>query len=586
MATARAQQAYAYYISIGYTPVQAAGIVGNLMQESGQNLSVDVVGDSGTAFGVAQWRGDRLTALRSFAASRGTDWRDFDTQLAFVDHELKTTERRAGDLLRSATTVPDATAAMISYERPQGWTTSNPRGGHGWTTRLSYAAQLSGIDPMAYTAPAATPAAQGAINAATGPAAGLPAPAPAPGSQRLFRPISEARTAREAGGTPRLDELSSIIQQRRAGMNPLLDRLQNFFQTRQAARQQNQTAPTPPAPIPATAARPSSGGGGGARLAGYDPAVEQAQRELAAAGFDPGPIDGLMGPRTRAAMQAREAAGAMPAPTAPQGGGMPRPSIMDRTMAAVKGGVGQMQVTGPAVPGKTPAPLPRANIARPGVAAPVMGDGMVNRSYTQPTGQMAPRPVTGDGMANRQFTMPTGQMPAPAGPPPGWSPIPPMDPRIYAGSGRQEGERAAFEEEMANEAFRSLGPMLAAATPPPPPAAGGGILGPMAGPGAGGRPVSTNPTTLVANTGTPFSREDAVNRGFMPAGRDDFGLQNGFFRDLPGFMAAGFPMTTPQTPGQTALRQPVTSTTPPMPNMPLRGMPIPPWWRALMGAGV
>lgn len=471
---------------------------------------------------------------------------------------------------------------------------------------------------MAYAAPAGTPAGQSAINAAAGPAAGLPAPAPAPGSQRLFRPRSEAIAAREAGGTPRLDELSNIIQQRRAGMNPLLERLQNFIQTRRAARQEDQ-APTPPAPIPANAASPAGGGGG----SNADPAVTQLQQELAAAGFDPGPIDGLMGPRTRAAMAARDAAGpAMPA--APAGGGLPRPSIMDRTMAGVKGGVSFASM--PARPGdgdKAPAPLPNPNIARPGVAAPVMGDGMVNRSYTQPTGQMAPRPVTGDGMVNRQYTMPTGQMPAAPATNPQFAQMLALEEALAR---QQAGEPQRIAEQDARwqqrdaavaaappaaparmnwglpiqpqnpasvptpSANPTLGPMLAGYQMPPPQAASpGGVLPtppPMTGPGSGGMPVSTNPTTLVGNTGTPFTREDAVNRGFMPAGRDDFGLQNGFFRDLPGFNAQNPPLVTPQTLGQTALRQPVTTTTPTMPNMPLRGMAIPPWWRQFMGTGV
>jgi hypothetical protein len=39
----------------GPNPAQAAGIVGNLMQESG-SLKTTAIGDQGTAFGVSQWR--------------------------------------------------------------------------------------------------------------------------------------------------------------------------------------------------------------------------------------------------------------------------------------------------------------------------------------------------------------------------------------------------------------------------------------------------------------------------------------------------------------------------------------------------
>ena len=42
----------------------------------------------------------------------------------------------------------------------------------------------------------------------------------------------------------------------------------------------------------------------------YDPRVEALQKELKAQGFDPGPFDGVMGPRTQAAVNARNTANA------------------------------------------------------------------------------------------------------------------------------------------------------------------------------------------------------------------------------------------------------------------------------------
>ena len=39
------------------------------------------------ASGLAQWYKTRFDSLQSFAASKGTDWSDFDTQLAFFKHE-------------------------------------------------------------------------------------------------------------------------------------------------------------------------------------------------------------------------------------------------------------------------------------------------------------------------------------------------------------------------------------------------------------------------------------------------------------------------------------------------------------------
>lgn len=65
---------------------------------------------------------------------------------------------------------------------------------------------------------------------------------------------------------------------------------------------------------------PSGGGGGG----GGDSSVRQLQTDLRNAGFDPGPIDGIMGPKTRAAMAARDRAnggGGGGGGSAPSGGG-------------------------------------------------------------------------------------------------------------------------------------------------------------------------------------------------------------------------------------------------------------------------
>jgi hypothetical protein len=120
----RGNQVYDAFIEYGYTPAQAAAIVGHLVQESGVRPS-GAVGDGGTAFGLAQWRGERFDALKKFAADRGKEWTDFGTQIAFIDHELRTTESTAGNALRAATTVEDAVAAFMGFERPQGWTPGN-----------------------------------------------------------------------------------------------------------------------------------------------------------------------------------------------------------------------------------------------------------------------------------------------------------------------------------------------------------------------------------------------------------------------------------------------------------------------------
>ncbi len=63
--------------------------------------------------------------------------------------------RRAGDAIRAATNVTDATRAGMAYERPQGWTPGNPEAGSGWANRLGEAQRLAGGAAGAPASPAA-----------------------------------------------------------------------------------------------------------------------------------------------------------------------------------------------------------------------------------------------------------------------------------------------------------------------------------------------------------------------------------------------------------------------------------------------
>jgi hypothetical protein len=151
----RSNAAIRYYQSRGWTREQAAGIVGNLLAESKLNTGARNPGDGrdGTdSIGIAQWNSDRARNLKKFAAANKADWQDFEVQLAFVDHELRTSEKGAGDALRKARNLDEATAAFIGYERPAGWSAANPRGGHNYSGRLKYAAQAAGekVNPEWY----------------------------------------------------------------------------------------------------------------------------------------------------------------------------------------------------------------------------------------------------------------------------------------------------------------------------------------------------------------------------------------------------------------------------------------------------
>lgn len=117
----REKQAYNYFISKGYSPEASAGIVGNLMHESG--LRTGAEGDKGlkggSSFGIAQWREGRYSNLQDFSNKRGSKWNDFNNQLEFVHHELQTTERNTYNKLLKVKTPEEASNVfMRGFERP------------------------------------------------------------------------------------------------------------------------------------------------------------------------------------------------------------------------------------------------------------------------------------------------------------------------------------------------------------------------------------------------------------------------------------------------------------------------------------
>lgn len=152
------QQAYQFLIAQGYSPVAAAGIVGNLVQESGVNPTVNP-GDSGSAHGIAQWRGDRWAGLQDYARQNKGSVNDLNTQLGYLDYELR---NRYGDTyqkLMNARTPGDAAGAFaLGYERPKGAETGIASNVDGWGNRLSAAQSIYGA-PVSYQQTAqATPA--------------------------------------------------------------------------------------------------------------------------------------------------------------------------------------------------------------------------------------------------------------------------------------------------------------------------------------------------------------------------------------------------------------------------------------------
>lgn len=116
--TPDASDAIEKFEKMGWSRAQAIGIVNNLQAESGGKLNHRAVGDSGTAFGVAQWRDERVDMFKKVmgvALSESTR----DQQYAFVNWELRNTHKAAGDKLKAAKTAEDASRVVtLDFEIP------------------------------------------------------------------------------------------------------------------------------------------------------------------------------------------------------------------------------------------------------------------------------------------------------------------------------------------------------------------------------------------------------------------------------------------------------------------------------------
>jgi len=104
----------------GFTDSEAAGITGNIAQES--MFDTEALSKDGyNSHGLVQWTGDRKTHLEQFARENGLDPKDWRTQVDFISEEMNTTERAAFEALRKNPNITPEEAARIvreQYERP------------------------------------------------------------------------------------------------------------------------------------------------------------------------------------------------------------------------------------------------------------------------------------------------------------------------------------------------------------------------------------------------------------------------------------------------------------------------------------
>lgn len=107
------KKAMDFFQSKGLSAHHAAGIVGNLMAESGLNSSA--VNPTSKAFGIAQWLGDRKKKLFSKYGDKPT----FEQQLEFVWDELNSNEKASYDRLLQTKSIDEAiNSFMKHFERP------------------------------------------------------------------------------------------------------------------------------------------------------------------------------------------------------------------------------------------------------------------------------------------------------------------------------------------------------------------------------------------------------------------------------------------------------------------------------------
>ena len=108
------KRAMDYFMGQGWTQAQAAGIVGNLMQESHPYLDPAAHNPSSNMYGLAQW--DTSRRLK-FQQVMGTSiyGSSLDQQLAFVQWELSNTYKSAASSLKTATT-PSQAARIFQYK--------------------------------------------------------------------------------------------------------------------------------------------------------------------------------------------------------------------------------------------------------------------------------------------------------------------------------------------------------------------------------------------------------------------------------------------------------------------------------------
>jgi hypothetical protein len=116
------QKGFNFFVGKGLSPVQSAAILGNLIWESGMDPTKQElhprVGRGG--YGIAQWTGDRRTALENTAKREGVDVSNLSFQLQYLWQELSTSyQTTVLTPLKATSDLTAATAIVLNnFEKP------------------------------------------------------------------------------------------------------------------------------------------------------------------------------------------------------------------------------------------------------------------------------------------------------------------------------------------------------------------------------------------------------------------------------------------------------------------------------------
>jgi hypothetical protein len=192
----------------GWNDIQISGMMSAIEHESNFNPRAFNPNDPGGSVGLNQWLGGRKQALYDFT---GTQNPSIPQQVDFLNHELNTNEKAAGDALRAAKTPGEAAQAMVQFERFKGYDNpNNPERLARIKTAYGYAGQQ--YEPMTPEQIAAAGGQTGTapIQPANGQGGGhAPANQPPPGILAMLTGKAPPPTAKQVGGGI-LSALSSL----------------------------------------------------------------------------------------------------------------------------------------------------------------------------------------------------------------------------------------------------------------------------------------------------------------------------------------------------------------------------------------